>query len=104
MIDGRVATGRVQGAAGCEHDGNGAGRDARCGEKQKGRYVRLTDFWSRLEEAFGPGYARSFAADHAFADLGGRTIDEAIAQGMETATVWRVVVAAYPDRVPVRLR
>jgi hypothetical protein len=66
--------------------------------------VRLTDFWTRLEEAFGSAYARSLAADHAFADLGGRTIDEAIAQGEEAATVWRAVVASYPDRVPVRLR
>jgi hypothetical protein len=66
--------------------------------------VRLTDFWARLEEAFGSTYARSLAADHAFAELGGRTIDEAIAGGEETATVWRVVVATYPDRVPVRLR
>jgi len=66
--------------------------------------VRLTDFWSRLDEAFGPAYARSLAHDQAFAGLGGRTIDEAIAQGVETATVWRSVVAAYPDRVPSRLR
>jgi hypothetical protein len=66
--------------------------------------VRLTDFWQRLEQSFGPAYARSLAADHAFADLNGRTIDEAIAQGVETVTVWRAVVAAYPDRVPVRLR
>jgi len=66
--------------------------------------VRLTDFWSRLDEAFGPAYTRSLARDQAFAELGGRTIDEAIAQGIETATVWRAVVAAYPDRVPARLR
>jgi Protein of unknown function (DUF3046) len=66
--------------------------------------VRLTDFWERLEQAFGPAYARSLAADHTFADLAGLTIDEAIAQGEETATIWRAVVAAYPDRVPVRLR
>jgi hypothetical protein len=66
--------------------------------------VRLTDFWARLEQAFGPAYARSFAADHAFADLGGRTIDEALAQGVQAATVWRAVVASYPDRVPARLR
>jgi hypothetical protein len=66
--------------------------------------VRLTDFWARLEQAFGAPYARSFAADHSFADLGGRTIDEAIAQGIETVTIWRAVVASYPDRVPARLR
>ena len=66
--------------------------------------MRLTDFWERLEQAFGPTYAHSLAADHAFADLNGRTINEAIAQGEETVTVWRAVVAAYPDRVPARLR
>jgi hypothetical protein len=66
--------------------------------------VRLTDFWARLEQAFGPTYARSLAADHAFAELGGRTINEAIAQGVDTTTIWRAVVTTYPDRVPVRLR
>ena len=65
--------------------------------------MRLTDFWTRLEEAFGAAYARSIAADHSFADLGGRTIDQAIADGIDTATIWRAVVAAYPDRVPSRL-
>jgi hypothetical protein len=63
----------------------------------------LTDFWERLEQAFGSSYARSIAADQSFADLGDRTIDEAIAQGIDTATIWRAVVAAYPDRVPARL-
>jgi hypothetical protein len=66
--------------------------------------VRLTDFWARLEQAFGPAYARSFAVDHAFAQLDGRTIEQALAQGEETVTVWRAVVAAYPERVPARLR
>ena len=65
--------------------------------------MRLTDFWARLEESFGRAYARSLAADQTFAGLGGRTIDEAIAQGEETATVWRAVVSAYADRVPSRL-
>jgi Protein of unknown function (DUF3046) len=66
--------------------------------------VRLTDFWTRLDEAFGSVYARSIAADHSFAELGNRTINQAIADGIETATIWRAVVAAYPDRVPSRLR
>jgi hypothetical protein len=64
----------------------------------------LTDFWERLSEVFGSSYVRSIAADHSFGELGNRTIDEAIAQGIETATIWRAVVAAYPDRVPSRLR
>ena len=64
----------------------------------------MTDFWERLGQAFGPTYARSIAADQSFAELGDRTIEQAIAQGIETATIWRAVVAAYPDRVPVSLR
>jgi hypothetical protein len=66
--------------------------------------VRLTDFWSRINEVFGAAYARSLATDHSFAELGDRTIEQAIAQGVGTATIWRAVVDAYPDRVPSRLR
>jgi hypothetical protein len=66
--------------------------------------VRLTDFWARLEATFGPVYARSVARDQVLSQLGGRTIDQALAQGEETVAVWRAVVAAYPDRVPARLR
>ncbi len=66
--------------------------------------MRLTDFWSRLEQTFGPAYAASFAADHTFTALNGQTIDEALASGEEAVTVWRVVVAEYPERVPARLR
>jgi hypothetical protein len=65
--------------------------------------VRLTDFWARLDQVFGAGYARSLAADQSFAELGDRTIDRAIADGIDTATIWRAVVTAYPDRVPSRL-
>ena len=66
--------------------------------------MRLTDFWARLEATFGPGYAASVARDQVLTQLGGRTIDQALAQGEETVAVWRAVVAAYPDRVPARLR
>jgi hypothetical protein len=66
--------------------------------------VRLTDFWTRLEQVFGPGYATSVARDQVIPQLGGRTIDQALAAGVQTVTVWRAVVAAYPDRVPGKLR
>lgn len=65
--------------------------------------MRLTDFWARLEQVFGPAYARSVAADQVLSQLGGRTINQAIAQGEDTGAVWRAVVAAYPDRVPAKL-
>jgi tRNA A22 N-methylase len=66
--------------------------------------VRLTDFWERLEQVFGAGYAHSVAHDQVIAGLGGRTIQQALAAGEETRVVWRAVVAAYPDRVPAKLR
>ena len=66
--------------------------------------MRLTDFWERLEQVFGSAYAKSIAHDQVLSQLGGRTIDEALAGGFDTADVWRAVVAAYPERVPARLR
>lgn len=66
--------------------------------------MRLTDFWARLEQAFGSGYAQSVAADQVLPALGGRTIVQALKDGEEVATVWRAVVSAYPERVPPRLR
>ncbi len=66
--------------------------------------MRLTDFWERLEQVFGPGYAQSVAEDQVLPQLGGRTIRQALAQGEQTVAVWRAVVAYFPDRVPARLR
>jgi phosphatidate phosphatase APP1 len=66
--------------------------------------VRLTDFWARLDQVFGSAYASSVARDQVLAQLGGRTIVEALDAGEKAADVWRAVVAAYPDRVPARLR
>ncbi|HEX5542537.1 MAG TPA: DUF3046 domain-containing protein [Micromonospora sp.] len=66
--------------------------------------MRLTEFWTRLEQVFGAGYARSIAADQVLSQLGGRTIEQALAEGEQTAAVWRAVCAAYPDRVPAQLR
>ena len=66
--------------------------------------MRLSDFWARLEQVFGARYAASVASDQVLPQLGGRTIAQALAEGVKAATVWRAVVAAYPDRVPTKLR
>jgi hypothetical protein len=66
--------------------------------------MKVTELWARLEETFGPGYAQSVASDQVIPQLGGRTIMQALAAGEEVVTVWRAVVAAYPDRVPARIR
>lgn len=66
--------------------------------------MKLTDLWSRLEQTFGTAYAASVANDQVIPQLGGRTINQALAEHVEAHVVWRAVVAAYPDRVPARLR
>jgi hypothetical protein len=66
--------------------------------------VRLTDFWSRMEQTFGPAYAASVATDQVLAPLGGRTVTEALDGGEDAVTVWRAVCVAYADRVPAGLR
>jgi hypothetical protein len=64
----------------------------------------LTDFWQRLETVFGAAYASSVAADQVLPELDGRTVDQAILAGVPTVVVWRAIVAAYPDRVPAKLK
>jgi hypothetical protein len=65
--------------------------------------VRLTDFWERMNEVFGPAYATSVATDQVLTPLG-RTIKTAIADGVDVGVIWRAVVAQYGDRIPARLK
>jgi hypothetical protein len=55
-----------------------------------------------MNEQFGVAYAQSLAKDHVFADLGGRTITQALADGADAKAIWRVVCDTFP--VPERLR
>jgi DUF3046 family protein len=51
---------------------------------------------------FGDVYAQSVAKDYVFAKLGGRTIDRALADGVDAKKVWRAVVETFD--VPEKLR
>ncbi|MFC9509599.1 DUF3046 domain-containing protein [Streptomyces sp. NPDC057002] len=53
--------------------------------------MRLTVFWQRMAEHFGPGYADTFARDHVMSELGGRTVREALEAGWDAKEVWQVV-------------
>ena len=64
--------------------------------------VRLTTFWERMRTQFGDTYAESVAQDHVLTDLGGRTVNQALAEGEDVKKVWRAVCEAF--RVPERLR
>ena len=56
--------------------------------------MRLTDFWERMRAELGETYAESYAKDTVIAGLGGRTVEQALAAGEETKTVWRAVCDA----------
>ncbi|AXE38969.1 DUF3046 domain-containing protein [Acidipropionibacterium virtanenii] len=51
--------------------------------------MRESELWRRLEIVLGPDYVRSWAGSQVMAELGGRTVIEALADGIEAKTVWR---------------
>lgn len=53
--------------------------------------MRHTEFWARMEHALGSGYARTWSREHVLADLGGRTVSEALDAGESPKTVWLAV-------------
>ena len=53
--------------------------------------MRHTEFWERMEAALGPAYARSWAEQYVIAELGGRTVAEALAAGEPPKQVWVAV-------------
>ena len=64
--------------------------------------VRLTEFWDRMRVQFGDAYAQSVAKDFVFDKLGGRTVDRALADGVDAKLVWRAVCDTF--KVPENLR
>ncbi|MFM9134511.1 MAG: DUF3046 domain-containing protein [bacterium] len=64
--------------------------------------MRLTDFWERMDAVFGAEYARSWAGDYVLADLGDRTVLQAIDAGIDTREIWDAVCGAV--EVPGLLR
>ena len=53
--------------------------------------MRHTEFWTRMDEALGSAYARTWAESQAIGGLGGRTVREALDAGRDPKTVWREV-------------
>jgi hypothetical protein len=56
--------------------------------------MRVTEFWARMRRQFGEGYADSVARDFVIAELGGRTVIQALADGEDIKTVWLAVCEA----------
>ena len=64
--------------------------------------MRLTEFWARMREQFGDVYAESLAKDYVLSSLGGRTVNQALADGEDAKVVWRAVCDTF--NVPDSLR
>ena len=64
--------------------------------------MRLTDFWTRMREQFGDAYAESVAQDFVISRLDDRTVNKALADGVDAKIVWRAVSETF--NVPDRLR
>ena len=48
-----------------------------------------------MRAQFGDAYASSVAKDHVLAALGERTVDQALADGVDAKTVWRAVCQEF---------
>ena len=64
--------------------------------------MRLTEFWARMKEQFGDVYAESLAKDYVLSNLGGRTVNKALADGEDPKVIWRAVCDTF--NVPDSLR
>ncbi len=62
--------------------------------------MRETEFWARMSEHLGEAYAHVWAGQHNLSALGDRTVDQALADGLPTKSIWRAVWASLelPDR------
>ena len=56
--------------------------------------MKETELWQRLESVLGAGYFRVWAMEFSLADLGNRTVNEAVADGVPSKEIWRAVWAA----------
>jgi len=57
--------------------------------------VRLTQFRDLMTDEFGAPRAAAVSRDHVFAELGGRTVEQALEAGIDPRKVWRAVGDGY---------
>jgi hypothetical protein len=57
--------------------------------------VRFTQFRELMTQEFGAARAAAVSRDHVLADLGGRTVEEALEAGIDPRRVWLAVCDAY---------
>ncbi len=65
------------------------------------KQVRLSQFWTLMDDEFGPAYAPVLADRHVLSLLAGRTVSEALDAGVPPRQVWEALCDAMdvpPDR------
>ena len=56
--------------------------------------MRYSEFWARMHQHLGDGYAQVWSRQQVLADLEGRTVEQALDSGETPKRVWRAVWAA----------
>ena len=58
--------------------------------------LRISDLRERITLSFGDAWAPSFSADIALSELGSKSVNEALAAGLEPDVIWKAVCKAHP--------
>ena len=53
--------------------------------------MREAELWRRLETTLGKVYAQAWAGQVVLSEIGGRTVVEALAAGVDRKQIWRAV-------------
>lgn len=64
--------------------------------------MREAELWRRLETTLGRVYAQAWAGQVVLSEIGGRTVIEALAAGVDRKQIWRAVWSKL--ELPVRDR
>ena len=64
--------------------------------------MRETELWARLRAVLGPGYTATWAESVVHADLGDKTVVQALAAGVPVKRIWAAASAVL--EVPEHLR
>jgi L-rhamnose isomerase len=54
--------------------------------------MRLSEFWALMEQEFGSGYAGVVARTQSLGSIGGRTVHEAMDEGLPVRQIWEALV------------
>ena len=59
--------------------------------------LRISDLRERITLSFGDSWATSFSSDIALSELGSKSVNEALAAGLEPDIIWKAVCKAHPN-------